>query len=130
MTVSEKRDRLRIFCVAHNDCSSCRLFEPCKQASISKTPVAMSDEQIEKLYQEFMRIKGETTMNENTMNVTKAEEKTITIPISEYRFFISAQSTLSKLEDYAENHEYLNDEVIRALLGVENPAANLESEGD
>ena len=69
-------------------------------------------------------------MNENTMNVTKAEEKTITIPISEYRFFISAQSTLSKLEDYAENHEYLNDEVIRALLGVENPAANLESEGD
>ena len=68
----------------------------------------------------FKRMKEDKTM----------EEKTITITISEYRFLISEQSTLSKLEGYAETHEYLSDDVVRALLGVEKPATNLESEGD
>jgi hypothetical protein len=59
------------------------------------------------------------------------EEKTITIAVSEYRFLISEQSTLSKLEGYVETHEYLSDDVVRALLGVEKPSPVLiESEGD
>lgn len=130
MTVEEKREILRKICVGVN-CSECELrqFHLCENAA----PIYSnfnSDELIEKAYSTLMGLKGETTMNENTMNVTKAEEKTITIPVSEYRFLISEQSTLSKLEGYAENQEYLSDEVVRALLGVEKPAANLESEGD
>ena len=91
----------------------------------------MSDEQIEALYNEYEKMKGETTMNENALNVPKTEAKTITIAVSEYRFLISDHATLSKLEGYAETHEYLSDDVIRALLGVEKPnIARIESEGD
>ena len=71
-----------------------------------------------------------TTMNVALKGDKTMEEKTITITVSEYRFLISEQATLSKLEGYAETHEYLSDDVVRALLGVEKPAANLESEGD
>lgn len=69
-------------------------------------------------------------MEKTTMNVAQTKAKTIEIELSEYRFLISEQATLSKLEGYAETHEYLSDDVVRALLGVEKPAANLESEGD
>ena len=130
MTIEDKREILRKLCIG-KDCSECELrqFNFCENAA----PIYSnfnSDEFIEKAYSALMKSKGETTMNKNTLNVTKTEEKTITISVSEYRFLISEQSTLSKLEGYAETHEYLNDEVVRALLGVEKPAANLESEGD
>ena len=68
-------------------------------------------------------------MNEQAVTIEQTPDY-ITIPVSEYRFLISEQATLSKLEGYAETHEYLSDDVVRALLGVEKPAANLESEGD
>jgi hypothetical protein len=81
----------------------------------------IQDELVDKAYSILMESKGDKTM----------EEKTITIAVSEYRFLISEQATLSKLECYAETHEYLSDDVVRALLGVEKPSPVLiESEGD
>ncbi len=72
-----------------------------------------------------------TTTNVAPKGDKTMEEKIITIAVSEYRFLISEQSTLSKLEGYAETHEYLSDDVVRALLGVEKPnPARIESEGD
>lgn len=131
MTVEEKRNELISHCKSITVCSRCQLNKPCVQISGLTLPREMSDEQIEILYNEYEKMKGETTMNENAMNVTKAEEKTITITVSEYRFLISEQATLSKLEGYAETHEYLSDDVIRALLGVEKPnPTRIESEGD
>ena len=131
MTVGEKRNELISHCKSTTLCFRCPLNKPCVQISGLTIPHEMSDEQIETLYNEYEKMKGETTMSESILNVTKAEEKTITIAVSEYRFLISEQSTLSKLEGYAETHEYLSDDVVRALLGVEKPSpARIESEGD
>lgn len=121
MTVEEKRNELISHCESTTLCSRCQLNKPCVQISGLTLPREMSDEQIETLYNEYEKLKGDKTM----------EEKTITIAVSEYRFLISEQATLSKLEGYAETHEYLSDDVVRALLGVEKPSpARIESEGD
>ena len=114
MTVEEKRKELREIC-KQNRCIQCPLDIWCVR--VGHSPVKMDSRDVEII---FENLKGDKTM----------EEKTITITISEYRFLISEQSTLSKLEGYAETHEYLSDDVVRALLGVEKPATNLESEGD
>ena len=121
MTVEEKREILRKLCVG-NECDKCELrqFDCCANAAPIYS-IYNSDEFIEKVYLQYAKLKGDKTM----------EEKTITIAVSEYRFLISEQSTLSKLEGYAETHEYLSDDVVRALLGVEKPnPARIESEGD
>lgn len=129
MTVEDKRNELTKYCTG-NDCFGCTLRSFCWEHNlIGYTNV--QEKLIDKAYSTLMESKGDKTMNENALNVTKAEEKTITIAVSEYRFLISEQSTLSKLEGYAETHEYLSDDVVRALLGVEKPnPARIESEGD
>ena len=114
MTVEEKREKLRDIC-KQNCCDRCPLGMWCIR--VGHSPARMDSRDVEII---FEKLKGDKTM----------EEKTITIAVSEYRFLISEQSTLSKLEGYAETHEYLSDDVVRALLGVEKPATNLESEGD
>ena len=59
------------------------------------------------------------------------EERTITITTHEYKKLVADQAILAKLEVYTETHEYLNDEVIRTLLGTKKPnPARIESEGD
>ena len=119
MTVEEKRIALTKYCTG-KDCLECTLRPFCWEHSlIGYTHV--QDELVNKAYSTLMKSKGDKTM----------EEKTITITISEYRFLISEQATLSKLEGYAETHEYLSDDVVRALLGVEKPnPERIESEGD
>lgn len=115
MTVGEKRKELREIC-KQNFCDQCPLAMWCIR--VGHSPVEMDSRDVEII---FENLKGDKTM----------EEKTITITISEYRFLISEQATLSKLEGYAETHEYLSDDVVRALLGVEKPnPARIESEGD
>lgn len=115
MTVEEKREKLRDIC-KQNCCGQCHLGMWCIR--VGHSPARMDSRDVEII---FEKLKGDKTM----------EERTITITISEYRFLISEQSTLSKLEGYAETHEYLNDDVVRALLGVEKPnPARIESEGD
>ena len=115
MTVEEKRKELREIC-KQNRCSQCPLDIWCVR--VGHSPAWMDSRDVEII---FEKLKGDKTM----------EEKTITIAVSEYRFLISEQATLSKLEGYAETHEYLNDEVVRALLGVEKPSPErIESEGD
>ena len=115
MTVEEKRKELREIC-KQNCCDQCPLAMWCIR--VGHSPVKMDSRDVEII---FEKLKGDKTM----------EEKTITIPVSEYRFLISEQSTLSKLEGYAETHEYLIDDVVRARLGVEKPSPErIESEGD
>ena len=130
MTVEEKRNELISHCKSTTLCFRCPLNKPCVQISGLTIPREMSDKQIETLYNEYEKMKGEKTMNEQAVTIEQTPDY-ITIPISEYRFLISEQSTLSKLEGYAETHEYLSDDVVRALLGVEKPnPARIESEGD
>ena len=121
MTVGEKRIVLESICADCGDCADCCLYNKCEALSEPLPPFGMNDDEVEKLYTFYEKLKGDKIM----------EEKTITIAVSEYRFLISDQSTLSKLECYAETHEYLSDDVVRALLGVEKPhPVQLESEGD
>ena len=121
MTVEEKRKELIDICTGKRKCRECFLRIACISVNDDLAPRSMPDKDIEKLYTEYEKSKGDKTM----------EEKTITIAVSEYRFLISKQATLSKLEDYTETHEYLSDDVVRALLGVEKPnPARIESEGD
>lgn len=134
MTVDEKRKILIEHCVkmheGESNCYDCPLLEKCLNIS-DDIPALMSDTEITRLFSKFEKLKGDKTMNENIMNVPKAEAKTITIAVSEYRFLISERATLSKLEGYAETHEYLSDDVVRALLGVEKPnPTRIESDGD
>ena len=119
MTVEEKREILRKFCVG-KACSECELrqFNFCENAA----PIYSnfnSDEIIEKAYLQCM--KGDKTM----------EERTITITTDEYKGLVADQAILAKLEVYTETHEYLNDDVIRLLLGAKKPSpVRIESEGD
>lgn len=123
MTVKEKLEELKKYCTGHI-CTKCPLEKMCWKAGENSTPLTpdITDDKISIMYSTLLQyMKGDKIM----------EEKTITIAVSEYRFLISEQSTLSKLEGYAETHEYLSDDVVRALLGVEKPnIARIESEGD
>ena len=119
MTIEDKRAALTKYCTG-KDCLECTLRSFCWEHNLIGY-ACVQDELVDKAYSTLMELKGDKTM----------EEKTITITISEYRFLISEQATISKLEDYTKTHEYLNDEVVRALLGVEKPnPARIESEGD
>lgn len=70
-------------------------------------------------------------MKNTTMNVAQREAKTIEIGLGEYRLLIVKTYLLDKITDYVDHcGDYINDDVIRALLGVNKPSANLESEGD
>lgn len=69
----------------------------------------------------FKRMKEDKTM----------EERTITITTHEYKGLVADQAILAKLEVYTETHEYLNDDLIRTILGTQKPnIARIESEGD
>lgn len=69
----------------------------------------------------FKRMREDKTM----------EERTITITTDEYKKLVADQAILAKLEAYTETHEYLSDDVVRALLGVKKPnPERFESEGD
>ena len=132
LTVEEKRKILIEHCdkmhEGESNCYDCPLLGKCLEIS-NDVPNYMNDTEITRLFSKFEKLKGEPTMNEQAVTIEQTPDY-ITIPVSEYRFLISEQATLSKLEGYAETHEYLSDDVVRALLGVEKPAANLESEGD
>lgn len=121
MTADEKRKELREYCAGKN-CNYCRLSAACFGGG--HHPVYNPDTsnyEISKIYSEFEKLKGDKTM----------EERTITITTHEYKGLVADQAILAKLEVYTETHEYLSDDVIRALLGVEKPnIARIESEGD
>lgn len=138
MTVKEKLATLKKYCKGHI-CTKCPLEKICWAAGEKSTPLTpdITDDKISIMYSTLLQyMNGGSTMEKVTMDVAlkgdkTMEEKTITIAVSEYRFLISDHATLSKLEGYAETHEYLSDDVIRALLGVEKPnPERIESEGD
>ena len=133
MTVKEKLEALKKYCRGHI-CTTCPLGKMCWKAGENSTPLTpdITDDKISIMYSTLLQyMNGGSTMEKTTMNVAQTKAKTIEIELSEYRFLISEQSTLSKLEGYAETHEYLSDDVVRALLGVEKPnPARIESEGE
>lgn len=121
MTVEEKRDLLYDFCGNCADCEVCRLYGKCKDINATSSPFNMNEDEVEELYTFYEKLKGDKTM----------EERTITITTHEYKGLVADQAILAKLEVYTETHEYLNDDVIRALLGTTKPSpARIESEGD
>jgi len=130
MTVEEKRDELKHkFCAFCSDCAACGLFEPCRRVSPFQSPVTMDDEAIEKLYQEYMKIKGEPIMNEHETQTTLEAtiDGTIVIPREEYAYLIAKSAKADLLEDYVNNRDYLDKDVVRAILGMYRSE---ESEGE
>ena len=124
MTVEKKRKFLIEHCdkmhVDKSGCDDCPLLVECLKTS-SDIPAHMNDTEITRLFSKFEKLKGDKTM----------EERTITITTHEYKGLVADQAILAKLEVYTETHEYLNDDVIRALLGVPKPSpVRIESEGD
>lgn len=121
MTVEEKRKELIDICTGNRKCRDCVLRIACISVNDGLAPRSMPDEDIKRLYTEYVKLKGDKTM----------EEKTIIITASEYRRLVAAQTILAKMEVYVVTHKYLSDDVVRALLGVEKPnPARIESEGD
>ena len=121
MTVEEKRDLLYDFCGNCSDCEDCRLYGRCKDINATSSPLGMNEDEVEKLYTFYEKLKGDKTM----------EERTITITTHEYKGLVADQAILAKLEVYTETHEYLNDDVIRTILGTQKPnIVRIESEGD
>ena len=138
MTVKEKLEELKKYCRGHI-CTTCPLGKMCWKAGENSTPLTpdITDDKISVMYSTLLQyMNGSSIMEKTTTNVAPKgdktmEERTLIITASEYRRLVAAQTILAKLEVYTETHEYLSDDVVRALLGVEKPnPARIESEGD
>ena len=119
MTIKDKRAALIKYCTG-KDCLECTL-RPFRWEHNLIGYTHVQDELVNKAYSTLMELKGDKTM----------EERTITITTHEYKGLVADQAILAKLEVYTETHEYLNDDVIRAILGTPTPRpVRIESEGD
>ena len=133
MTVKEKLAALKKYCTEHI-CTNCPLGKMCWAADKRSTPLTpdITDDKISIMYSTLLQyMNGGSTMKNTTINVAQREAKTIEIGLGEYRLFIAKTYLLDKITDYVTHcGDYINDDVVRALLGVEKLAANLEREGD
>ena len=119
LTVEEKRNAVIEKCRKFCNCSQCVLHSECREVDPTKPPSRMNDRQIEKLYQ-FVKPKGEPIMNEHETKTTLEAtiDGTIVITRAEYAHLIAKSAKIDLLEDYANNREYLDKDVVRAILGM------------
>ena len=128
MTVEEKRIALSYYCDSCDDCKDCRLYNECTDISPSSTPCGASNDVVEKLYAFYEKLKGEPIMNEHETQAAleATTDGTIVIPRGEYAYLIAKSAKIDLLEDYANNREYLDKDVVRTILGM---FGSEESEG-
>lgn len=119
LTVEEKRNSVIEKCRKFRNCSQCVLHSECCEVDPMKPPSWMNDRQIEKLYQ-FVKPKGEPIMNEHETQTTleATADGTIVITRAEYAYLIAKSAKIDLLEDYVNNREYLDKDVVRAILGM------------
>ena len=129
MTVEEKRIALSYYCDSCDNCKDCRLYNECTDISPSLTPRGASNDVVEKLYAFYEKLKGEPIMNEHETQTTLEAtiDGTIVIPRGEYAYLIAKSAKIDLLEDYVNNRDYLDKDVIRAILGMYRSE---ESEGE
>lgn len=127
LTVEEKRVEVIEKCRKFFNCSQCVLQSECREVDPMKPPARMNDRQIEKLYQ-FVKPKGDPIMNEHETQTTLEAtiDGTIVITRAEYAHLIAKSTKIDLLEDYVNNREYLDKDVVRAVLGM---TESEESEG-
>ena len=127
LTVEEKRSAVVEKCRKFFGCSQCVLQSECREVDPMKPPARMDDRQIEKLYQ-LVKPKGEPIMNEHETQTTLEAtiDGTIVITRAEYAYLIAKSAKTDLLEDYVNNREYLNKDIVRAILGM---LGSEESEG-
>lgn len=128
LTVEEKRDALVKICAGSSNCCFCTLRSVCHKVSPANPPAWMRNNQIEELYQ-LAKLKGEPTMNEHETKTTLEAtiDGTIVITRAEYAYLIAKSAKIDLLEDYVNNREYLDKDVVRAILGM---CRSEESEGE
>ena len=119
LTVGEKRKAIVEICRKAPECSRCTLQSTCRKVSLMRPPSQMDDHQIEKFYQ-LIELKGEPTMNEHETQTTLEAtiDGTIVITRSEYAYLIAESAKNDLLKDYVNNREYLDKDVVRAILGM------------
>ena len=119
LTVEEKRRAVVEKCRKFFSCSQCVLQSECREVDPMKPPARMNDRQIEKLYQ-FVKPKGEPIMNKHETQTTLEAtiDGTIVITRAEYAYLIAKSAKIDLLEDYVNNREYLDKDVVRAILGM------------
>ena len=119
LTVEEKRSAVVEKCRKFFNCSQCVLQSECREVDPMKPPARMNDHQIEKLYQ-LVKPKGEPIMNEHETQTTleAMTDGTIVITRTEYAYLIAKSTKIDLLEDYVNNRDYLDKDVIRAILGM------------
>lgn len=121
LTVEEKRKELIDICVGNRRCRDCVLRIACISVNDDLAPRSMPDKDIERLYTEYGKLKGEPTMNEHETQATLEAtiDGTIVITRAEYAYLIAKSAKIDLLEDYVNNHrEYLDKDVVRAILGM------------
>lgn len=128
LTVEEKKDVVAEICRKFPSCFHCAFRSACREVSPVTPPRWMSDRQIEELYR-HVKLKGEPIMNEHeTQTALEATtDGTIVITRSEYAYLIAKSVKIDLLEDYVNNRNYLDKEVVHAILGM---FGSEESEGE
>ena len=128
LTVKEKKDALAKICAESSNCCFCTLKPACDKIDPMNPPSYMYDRQIEELYR-LAKLKGEPIMNEHETQTTLEAtiDGTIVITRAEYAYLIAKSTKIDLLEDYANNRDYLDKDVVRAILGM--PESE-ESEGE
>ena len=132
LTVEEKRKILIEHCdkmhEGESNCYDCPLLGKCLEIS-NDVPNYMNDTEITRLFSKFEKLKGESTMNEHETQTTLEAtiDGTIVITRAEYAYLIAKSAKIDLLEDYVNNWEHLDKDVVRTILGM---LGNEESEGE
>ena len=128
MTVEEKRKELIDICAGNRKCRECVLRIACISVNDDQAPRSMPDKDIERLYTEYEKLKGEPIMNEHETQATLEAtiDGTIVITRGEYAYLIATSTKADLLEDYVNNRDYLDKDVVHAILGM---YGSKESEG-
>lgn len=130
LTVEEKLATLKKYCKAHI-CTNCPLAKMCWAAHEKSTPLTpdITDDKISTMYSSLLQyMNGGSTMNEHETQTTLEAtiDGTIVITRSEYAYLIAESAKNDLLKDYVNSREYLDKDVVRAILGM---LGGEESEG-
>ena len=137
LTVEGKQSVLRKYCESTGCENRCKLVNECWIKNITPFSPDLSVENIEKMYRiltgdgmvsdknikKHFNIKsneGEPIMNEHETQTTLEAtiDGTIVIPRGEYAYLIAKSAKADLLEDYVNNRDYLDKDVVRAILGM------------
>ena len=122
LTVEEKLETLKKYCKAHI-CTNCLFEKTCWAAHETSTPLTpyITNDKISTMYSSLLQyMNGGSTMNEHETQTTleATTDGTIVITRTEYAYLIAESAKNDLLKDYVNSREYLDKDVVRAILGM------------